>query len=142
MTTKRRRGQRGPDRRPRRKRGQTQKPQAKDRPPALGPETLELLRACHYRVAANTPSVLRDLADMALVYMGLCMVGKVPLARQSTVLKAALAIREEVCGQVARRIELSGSFDLRERILDGRRRARLADPFAGLDAGDARGEVA
>lgn len=64
------------------------------------------LHGLHYRVAPDTHPVLGDIADSALIRMIDVMNEQVDPVHAGNVLKAASMIRDEICGPIAKKVEL------------------------------------
>lgn len=127
---KRKRGQRGPDKKPRQRRTDNQLGgrAGPGRPPGSGKgglpaDEVHALKSLRYRVPVDAPDLLADVAGEATHVILEVMRGAVeayPHAR----LRAAARIRDEVCGPIVKKVEVTGQVDLAMEILKGRERAQ------------------
>jgi hypothetical protein len=88
------------------------------------PNTLEYgevkaVKVSGLRIPEGTPEAHVELADRALEKIVDIMEGRVSYLSASHVLKAATRLREEVCGPIAQKHEVSGSVSI-----------RVIDPYA------------
>ncbi len=110
---KKRNGQRGKDLRPRRLRTDCQVKPGTGRKQGSKNNGLygsrRALKTLHWRVPADAPKDVARLADKALD----CIVDimRHPRPGAADALKAAAMIREEICGAVARRLEVRASLE-------------------------------
>lgn len=81
-------------------------PEEKKGYPQLSHVETRALRGLHYRVAPDTHPVLGDIADSALIRMIDVMNEQVDPVHAGNVLKAASMIRDEICGPIAKKVEL------------------------------------
>ena len=104
--------------------------------------TSKMIRAAGYRVPDDAPPEMRALADRALQRMTDVMEECVEPPAAPSVLKAAVAVREEVCGPVEKRIQISGSLEalltasLQEDLAPIPIAATIVDPTQDLLPGD------
>jgi hypothetical protein len=76
---------------------------------ALGYGEVKALKAAGLRVPEKAPEAHRELADEALGAMIDVMRGDVSYLQAPAVLKAATAIRAEICGPVPTKLEHTGA---------------------------------
>jgi hypothetical protein len=87
-------------------------------PNALPLGAVKAIQSLRLRVPADASEAAKELADRALQRVADVMNCKVTSKQANSVLKAAIHIREEVCGPVTRKIEVEGKIGIGA-LLDG-----------------------
>jgi len=80
--------------------------------------TPKIIRAAGYRVPPEASPEMRELADRALQRMSDVMEESVAAPIAPSVLKASTALREEICGPIEKKIQVSGSLEAMLKTLD------------------------
>lgn len=73
---------------------------------------IKAIKSLRLRVPDDAPEEAKELADRALQRVADVMNCKVGYRQSNSVLKAAVHIREEVCGPVTRKVEVEGKIGL------------------------------
>jgi hypothetical protein len=74
--------------------------------------SIKAINAAKWRVPDDAPEAVQELADRALERIAAVMDGMVPDHKVQSTLKAAIAIREEVCGPPVKKLEVEGKMGL------------------------------
>jgi hypothetical protein len=127
--TTKKRGERGPDKKPRKKRTDGQVPPIKKKGSTepLPKGSIRAIRAVKLRVPDGASEEHSDLAEEAFQGIVGVMRGDTKYIEHIPVhdrLRAMTIVREEVCGPIAQKVEVTGTVDLTTKILEGRKRAK------------------
>lgn len=75
------------------------------------------LRESKFRVPDDASPEAAELAGYCIQRYVDLMAGIVPYRKSATVFKAAQALREEICGPVAQKVEVKGSLSLSDLVI-------------------------
>ncbi len=81
-------------------------------PNVLPRGAVKALKVCGLRVPKEVAPEVRELADTALSRVTDVMMEKVSIRRVNSVLKSAIHVREEICGPVARQVNVDAKLGI------------------------------
>lgn len=87
-----------------------------------------------FRVPKDAPPAARELADAALIRIRDVAEGRVGFRLAPSTLRAAIAIRDEVCGPVSQALEVKGTLTLEALVSAAAAKAREMKLAAAIEA--------